>query len=604
MKIKLSDYVFKFLAGKGVKRVFMLPGGGAMHLDDSLGRCREIEYTCFLHEQALAIAAEAYGQYTNTPGVGLVTSGPGATNAITGVAAAYIDSTPAFYISGQAKRPDLMKGTGVRQMGSQEVDIVSMVSCITKYAVTVLEPAEIRYHLEKAWNLATTGRMGPVWLDIPLDVQAAMIEETELKGFAPEPPVKDAAALSSAAERVVKLLNAAERPLILAGNGVKLANAGAALTAFAEANGIPLLLTWKAIDLLGYEHPLNFGSPGIMGCRTANFMVQNCDLLLVIGSRLEPSVTAFNQAGFGARARKVMVDIDEAELRKISHIEVPVAADAGDFLRALSSLQPGIGKKDREKWLAYGRGLKKRYPVVLDEYYKSADGVNLYVFTDLLFQQLTAEDVITPESSGAAGEVTYQAMRVKPGQKIKNAAGLGAMGFGLPYAIGACLAEDRRRTVLVNGDGAFQLNIQELETLARLKLPVKIFIFDNNGYGSIMATQRNMFNGFYVGSEPGSGLTVPDIRAVAGAYGIRTEEAANHEELPAAIARTLAGDGPALCRVRITRNHVTAPKVQAMKLPDGGMVSKPLEDMWPYLAPEELAGNMIAARGAGEKGKL
>lgn len=582
----------------------MLPGGGAMHLDDSLGRSPEIKYTCFLHEQALAIAAEAYGQYTNTPGVGLVTSGPGATNAITGVAAAYIDSTPAFYISGQAKRPDLMKGTGVRQMGSQEVDIVSMVSCVTKYAVTVLDPAEIRYHLEKAWHLAVSGRMGPVWLDIPLDVQAATLDEDQLRGFVPEETAKDSAGLKAAAARVVELLNAAERPLILAGNGVKLAEAREALVGFAEANNIPVLLTWKAIDFLDYDHPLNFGSPGIMGCRTANFMVQNCDLLLVLGSRLEPSVTAFNQAGFGARAKKVMVDIDEAELRKITHIDVPVAADAGDFLRALSGLQPEVRKKDRGTWLAYCRGLKKRYPVVLDEYYKSADKVNLYVFTDLLFQQLTAGDLITPESSGAAGEVTYQAMRVKFGQKIKNAAGLGAMGFGLPYAIGACLALSRRRTILINGDGAFQLNIQELETLARLKLPVKIFILDNNGYGSIMATQRNMFNGFYVGSEPGSGLTVPDIRAVAGAYGIRTEEAANHEELPAAIARTLAGDGPALCRIRITANHVTAPKVQAMKLPDGGMVSKQLEDMWPYLSPEELAGNMIANVRNGEKGGL
>ncbi len=596
MKIKLSDYVFKFLVGKGVKHVFMLPGGGAMHLDDSLGRCRELEYTCFLHEQALAIAAEAYGQYTNTPGVGLVTSGPGATNAVTGVAAAYIDSTPAFFISGQAKRPDLMKGTGVRQMGSQEVDIVSMVSCVTKYAVTVLEPEDIRYHLEQAWHLATSGRMGPVWLDLPLDVQAAMVDEDLLKGFVPERAAAGADKPGGAADQVVKLLNSAERPLILAGNGVKLAKAEGDLVRFAEANNIPVLLTWKAIDFLDHDHPLNFGSPGIMGCRTANFMVQNCDLLLVLGSRLEPSVTAFNHAGFGANARKVMVDIDEAEIRKIAHIDVPVTSDAGDFLRALAARQPDIRKSDRSKWLEYCGGLKKRYPVVQEEYYKSPDKINLYVFTEQLFKQLAADDVITPESSGAAGEVTYQAMRVKLGQKIKNAAGLGAMGFGLPYAIGACIATGRRRTILINGDGAFQLNIQELETVVRLKLPVKMFILDNNGYGSIMATQRNMFGGFYVGSEPGSGLTVPDIRAVAGAYGIRTEQAASHEELPAAIARTLAGADPALCCVKVTANHVTAPKVQAMKLPGGGMASKPLEDMWPYLPPEELAANMIGKK--------
>ncbi len=596
MNIKLSDYVMQFLVGKGVKQVFMLPGGGAMHLDDSLGRCAALTYTCFLHEQALAIAAEAYGQYTNFPGVGLVTSGPGSTNAITGVTAAYQDSTPCVFISGQAKRPDLKGNSGVRQMGSQEVDIVAMVTPVTKYAVTVLEPTEIRYHLEKAWHEATSGRMGPVWIDIPLDVQAAQVETAELPGFTPGTAPVTTPRLEPAVTEIVARLNAAARPVILVGNGVKLAAAQELLCQFAETNQLPILLTWKAIDFLDNDHPLNFGSPGIMGCRTANFIVQNCDLLLVIGSRLEPSVTAFNATGFGKNAQKVMVDIDAAEIRKIAGIDLPVVADAGDFLRALVARQPEIPARDRGDWLAYCRHLKDRYPVVLEEYRDLADEVNLYVFTDLLFRQLAADDVITPESSGAAGEVTYQAMRVKKGQKIKNAAGLGAMGFGLPYAIGACLACNHRRTILINGDGAFQLNIQELETVVRLRLPIKMFILDNNGYGSIMAMQRNLFNGRYVGSEPGSGLTMPDLCAIATAYGIRCEQATNHRELPAAIARTLAGPDPVLCRVRVTQAHLTAPKVQAMKTPEGGMISKPLEDMWPYLPPEELAANMIAPK--------
>jgi acetolactate synthase-1/2/3 large subunit len=593
--MKLSDYVMDFLAQKGVKHVFMLPGGGAMHLDDSLGHSAALKYTCFLHEQALAIAAEAYGQFSNFPGVGLVTSGPGSTNAITGVTAAYQDSTPCVFISGQAKRSDLKGNSGVRQMGSQEVDIVAMVSPVTKYAVTVLEPNEIRYHLEKAWHEATSGRMGPVWLDIPLDVQAAQIVPEKLTTFSP--PVEasvDDLRLGQPVSEIVALLNAAKRPVILAGNGVKLASAQELLCRFAEANRIPILLTWKTVDFLDYDHPLNFGSPGIMGCRTANFIVQNSDLLLVVGSRLDPSLTAFNSAGFGRNAKKVMVDVDAAEIRKIGHIDIPVVADAGRFLQTLCTRQTDIQSSDRGVWLAYCRRLKERYPVMLEEYLGSNDNVNLYVFTDMLFRQLTADDVITPESSGAAGEVTYQAMRVKKGQKIKNAAALGSMGFGLPYAIGACLAADRRRTILINGDGAFQLNIQELQTLARLKLPVKMFIFDNNGYGSIMATQRNMFNGFYVGSEPGSGLTLPDLCAIAKAYGIRCEQASNHQELPDAIARTLSGSDPVLCRIQVTRNHVTAPRVQAMKTPEGSMVSKPLEDMWPYLPPEELAANMIA----------
>ena len=593
--IKLSDYIMNFLVAKGVRHVFMLSGGGAMHLDDSLGRCAALEYTCFLHEQALAIAAEAYGQFTNFPGVGLVTSGPGSTNTITGVAAAYVDSTPCVFISGQAKRSDLKGKSGVRQMGSQEVDIISMVSCITKYAVTVLEPNEIRYHLEKAWHEATSGRMGPVWLDIPLDVQAALINETRLQEFLPEKKGLSSQTYVSVAETIT-LLNAAERPLILAGNGVKLAGAQETLCRFAENNQIPILLTWKTIDFLDYDHPLNFGSPGIMGCRSANFIVQNCDFLLILGSRLEPSITAFNQAGFGKNAKKVMVDIDESEIRKISHIDIPVVADAGDFLRSLCEEQSKIQSRDRNKWLSYCQQLKKRYPIILDEYRNSSDNINLYVFIDTLFQQLAADDIITPESSGAAGEVTYQAIRIKKGQKIKNAAGLGSMGFGLPYSIGACIANNRKRTILINGDGAFQLNIQELETVARLKLPIKMFILDNNGYGSIMATQRNMFNGFYVGSEPGSGLTLPDLCAVANAYNIRRERATNHQELAEVIARTLNGNDPVLCSVRVSRSHVTAPRVQAMKTPDGGMISKPLEDMWPYLPPEELAQNMISER--------
>jgi len=592
--IKLSDYVMGFLATHGVRHVFMLPGGGAMHLDDSLGRCRQLEYTCFMHEQALAIAAEAYGQHTNRPGVGLVTSGPGGTNTITGVAAAYIDSTPVVFLSGQAKRPDLKTGTGVRQMGSQEVDIVSLVQPITKYAVIILHPEEIRYHLEKAWYLATTGRMGPVWLDFPLDVQAAMIDETALRGFTPEDPASGLAEITRTAETIMQRLKIAKRPLMLAGNGVKAAGAQESLLRFASANHIPVLLTWKAIDFLDCEHPLNFGCPGIMGSRTANFMVQNCDLLLMVGTRLDPSITAFNAEDFGRHAYKVMVDIDPAEIRKINGLNWTLVADAGEMLEALNALPP-VTNPHRE-WIDYGHQLNTRYPMVPESYWQQGPGINLYVFTDQLFRQLRADDVIVPESAGAAGEVTYQAMRVKQGQAVKNAAGLGAMGFGLPYAVGACIAHDRKRTVLINGDGAFQLNIQELETVARLRLPIKMFIFNNDGYASIRTTQNKMFGGFHVGSGTDSGLSMPNLGAIAAAYGLRVETAASHAELAAVIERVLAGDDPVLCNIQVAAEQITAPRVQAMKRPDGGMVSKPLEDMWPYLPPEELAANMIAEK--------
>ena len=593
---KLSDYVFDFLAKKGVQRVFVLTGGGAMHLDDSLGRSKKIAYTCFLHEQALAIAAEAWGQVTNFPGVGLVTSGPGATNAVTAVTAAYFDSTPLLMLSGQCKRLDMKADSGVRQKGSQEVDIVSMVEGITKYAVTIMEPESIRFHLEKAWHLATSGRMGPVWLDIPLDVQAAMVNETSLEGFSPESADPPAPTASQIAE-VTRLLADAKRPLVLAGNGIKLAGAEEDFSRLIESRQIPAVLTWKAIDFLDYSHPLNFGSPGTMGCRTANFLVQNCDLLLVVGSRLDPSLTAFHSAGFAPHAKLVMVDIDETEIRKTGRADVPIVADAGEFLCALAALPSKppapCAQADRSRWLAYARDLKSRYPVVLKEYRKPEENIDLYIFTDLLSDHLLPDDVITPESSGAAGEITYQAIRVKKGQKIKNAAGLGSMGFGLPYSIGACLATGKR-TILINGDGAFQLNIQELQTLASLELPVKIFILENDGYASIRATQRNLFDGFYVGSGSQSGVTMPDIGALAQAYRIRSERAETYEDLPGAIIRTLEGHDPALCLIRVSQLQVIAPRVQSMKTPEGSMISKPLEDMWPYLPPEELCGNMIA----------
>jgi len=585
MMVKVSDYIMNFLVSKGVSSIFMLPGGGAMHLDDSLGRCEKLDYTCFMHEQALAIAAEAYGQHSNFPGVGLVTSGPGSTNTVTAVAAAYIDSTPCFFISGQAKRSDLKCDSGVRQMGSQEVDIVSIVRCITKYAVTIMDPEDVRFHLEKAWNEATTGRMGPVWLDIPLDVQGAIIDEARLRGYTPTESCQSDLPL----DKIAAAFEHSERPLILVGNGAKLSGASDLVRGFAEKFQIPVVLTWKTADFLDYDHPLNFGFPGIMGSRYANFIVQNSDMLLILGSRLDPSLTAFKSADFGRNAFKIMIDIDPAEIKKIENIDLRITADIGRSMRAISQMTMNV--KEHSDWLEYCRKLKNRYPTVYGG--KGAEeAVDLYLFTDELFKQLCSTDIIVPESSGAAGEVTYQAMRVKYGQSIKNAAGLGSMGFGLPYAIGSCLAMERRRTVLINGDGAFQLNIQELETVRRLELPVKMFILDNGGYGGIVATQCNMFDGFLVGADASCGLTLPDISDVANAYKIRTTEIATNGELAAGIADVLANHDPALCRIEVRRDHLIRPKVQAMKLSDGGMVSKPLEDMWPYLPPEELLDNM------------
>ena len=590
--MKLADYVMSFLAEKGVKTVFMLPGGGCMHLVDSLGRNKDLDYVCCLHEQAAAIAAESYAQHTNNIGAALVTTGPGGTNTITGVSAAWIDSTPVIFISGQVKRSDLMGCSGVRQMGPQEVNIVPIVQSITKYATTVTEPQKIKCILEEAYYLATTGRKGPVWIDIPLDVQATEIDVDTLVEFVV--PKEDNILDEELINKIKVSLEKAKRPLILAGNGIKLAGASEVLEKLVKQLNIPFLLTWKSIDMVDYDNDNYFGCPGGMGHRYANFILQNCDCLLILGSRLDCSLTAFNHENFAPRARKIMVDIDETEINKMKMpLEVKFVADVKAVLLELTKQEYNISLAEREDWLKYCQTMKNKYPVVLPEYHQEQEYINTYLFVEELCKQLDENDVIVPESSGGAGEITYQALKVKKGQKIKNAAGLGSMGFGLPYALGACIANDKKRTILINGDGAFQLNIQELATIVQQNLPIKIFIWNNSGYASIMGTQRNFFEGNYVASNNDSKLYLPDIVAVAKAYGLKTFKLDAISEIEETIKNVLNTEGTVLCEVKVSPTQITSPRVQAMKLPNGNMISKPLEDMWPYLPEDEVKGNMI-----------
>lgn len=583
--VKLSDYIFQFLEKKGIKHAFMLPGGGAMHLVDSIGKSN-IEYVCCLHEQAASIAAEAYGQHTNTPGLVLVTSGPGATNAITGVTAGYIDSTPMIIISGQAKRTDLVGDKGVRQIGSQEVQIVPMVKPITKYAVQILEPSEIRYHLEKAYHEATTGRPGPVWLDIPLDVQANMLDEQELEGYVPDEKVKTD--IAGAVSKTIELLQTAKKPLLLAGNGIKLAGAEKLLYRTMEKLQIPVETTWKTIDILDENDSLYAGHPGAMGDRGANLILQDADLLLSVGCRLDTSITAFNDRNFAKSAKKIIVDIDSKEIARMDmDKEVALACDAGDFLEALlqeiESASFTIDQEERESWLACCRETRKKYPVITQAH-KNAEGyVSAYHFVDELCKSLRDDDVIVPESSGGAGEITYQAFRLKKGQKMKNAAGLGSMGFGLPYAIGSCIANQGRRTILINGDGAFQLNIQELETLRRLNLPVKMFIWNNDGYASIRAMQRNTFGGHYVASDKDSGLTMPDIGRIAQAYGFKSYCIYDNKELDEMLPELMKDDTPLLCELMVLPEETVSPRVKATVGKNGEMIPGMLERMYPLI---------------------
>lgn len=577
--IKLSDYIYKFLQDKNVSELFMLPGGGAMHLVDSLGKSG-IHYTCFTHEQGAAIAAEAYGQHTNEIGVLLVTSGPGVTNAITGITAGYFDSTPMFCLSGQAKRADLVGDTGLRTRGSQEVQTVDMVEPVTKYAVEINEPESIRYHLERAYYEATTGRKGPVWISVPLDVQATMIDETRLKGFTPSQEQKNDYLQSI--DGIVALINSATKPLVLAGNGIKLGNAETEFDEFIRTTNIPVLTTWKTIDLLDENDPLYLGHPGIMGDRGANMILQECDLLLSLGSRLDASLTAYDDDHFAKNAKRVIVDIDPAELAKFnSDFEYVIQGDVKSFLSELLANLSTINKKDTT-WIDYGKKVRETYPVVTD-FHKNKSQVSAYYFTDILCKYLAPHDVIVPESSGGAGEITYQAFKVKKGQKIKNAAALGSMGFGLPYTIGASLANDRRRTILINGDGAFMLNIQELETIQRLKLPVKIFILNNSGYASIKAMQDNIFDGNHVASSEESGFTLPNISKIAQGYGLETFTVSSNDELEVTVQKVLNTEGAVLCELLCDSSETVSPRVKTIVHEDGTITSGKLEKMWPFL---------------------
>jgi len=589
--IKLSDYVMDFLADLGVDTVFLLPGGGCMHLVDSLGRNKRLNYVCCLHEQAAVIAADGYAQLKNDLGVALVTTGPGGTNAITGVSASWIDSTPVLVISGQVKRKDLMEGRGVRQMGVQEIDIVSLVKPITKYAVTIKEPESLRYYLEKAVHLAKSGRPGPVWLDIPLDVQAAMIDEKLLEGFKPESLEKKDMndILKEKVKQTIELLNNSRRPVILAGRGIRFARADEEFLRLIEKLGIPVLLTWRLADILPEEHELNFGRPGSIASRYANFILQTSDLLICIGARLDLAQVGYDYKGFAPKAKKVIVDIDEAEIKKIdTKIEVPVVADAKEFLCEFLRQIELVKKIDRSEWLARCKRWKEKYPVVLPDYYKNSRYVNTYVFIDLLSNLLTENDLIVPGSSGSCSEITYQAFRVKKGQRIINSPGLGSMGFGLPQSIGVCLAGGKRRTICIVGDGGLQHNIQELETLKRLNLPIKLFVLNNSGYAAIRNTQRRFFDGRLVCCDPSSGLTLPDTCKIAKAYGLKTVRISSQKNLKEKIKKVLEMEGPVVCEVMIDPDMQIAPRISSKVLEDGTIISSPLEDLWPFLEREEL----------------
>lgn len=597
--MKLSDYVIHYLEQLNIRHMFMLPGGGAMHLNDSLGKSEKMQYVVCLHEQACAIAAEAYARVTNQPGLLMVTTGPGGTNALTGVAAAYIESTPMIVISGQVKMMDQIRDQGIRQQGMQELDIVSIVKPITKYAVMVTKPEEIRYHLDRAVYEATTGRKGPVWLDLPLDIQAMQIDEESLIGWQPETSdAQDVQAADAALEQqvlqVIEELNHAKRPVLLAGNGIRLAEAIPGFEKLVDKLGIPVLTTWNGIDLIEEDHQLFFGRPGGMGQRYANFVQQNSDFFLSIGARMNLLQTGYNFDGFAREAVKVMVDIDENELHKINvRPQIAVCADAKAFIRCMLKHADKIEKRDYSEWIAYAGRMKEKYPVVLKKYWEQQDAVNTYALLDVITEQMSDNDIYVSGSSGTCIDVSMQTFRVKKGQRVFATKGLASMGFGVPATIGACLAGNRRRTVCVNGDGGFQMNIQELETIHRLNLPIKIFVLNNHGYAQIHATQKNIFAGHYVACDEASHLTLSPISDVAAAYRLKTVQIYHNDELKEKVHEVLTYDGPVICEVFVPIDLSAFPKQVSYKRSDGQMESLPLEYMNPMLPDEEMEENML-----------
>jgi acetolactate synthase-1/2/3 large subunit len=609
--MRLADYLMQFVAQQGVKHVFLLPGGGAMHLNDALARCEGLTFVCNHHEQASAIAAENYSKATNNLGVALVTTGPGGTNAITGLVGAWLDSTPMLVISGQVKRADRMyhaDGTplGVRQRGSQEVDIVSLVKPVTKYAVTIGDPQSIRYHLEKSVYLARTGRPGPVWVDIPIDVQAAPVEPDAMQGFDPsefsQPASND---LAAQIRDLMGRLKRAHRPFIFAGNGVRVSGAAEAFEKLVRRLNVPVGLTWMAMDLLDDDDPLLVGRPGTVASRAANFALQNADFVLVIGARLDPPLMGWDPQQFAREAYKTVVDIDPAELRKLEGaIDNPICADARIFIDALLQ-ESGRGTETDQRqcktsesanWIEQCQEWKARYPLVLPEH-RAPGLVSLYHLAEIIGQEVGPDDRVVSGSSGSAIEVFLLAYRARKGRRVFHTAGLGAMGYGLPASIGVCLGSGGRKTICVDGDGGLQLNIQELATIAHLQLPIKLFVLNNQGYASIRASQTNYFGGPNIGCDSNTGLTIPDYRKVARAYGLKTAviegQGGDSSDLREAVREILSSDGPLLCDVHVIPDEIRAPRVTSIQRADGSFVSKPLEDLWPFLDRGEFAENMI-----------
>jgi len=600
--MKLSDYIVGRLADWGVRHIFLVTGGGAMHLNDSIGKEPRIQYVCNHHEQASAMAAEAYARISGQPGVVNVTTGPGGINALNGVFGAWTDSVPMLVVSGQVKRETCMRAqgiTGLRQLGDQEADIIAMVGNITKHAVMIDDPLSIRYHLERAWHLAQSGRPGPCWLDIPVDVQAASIDPASLRAYdaAEDEPARDKLAddpsrLNSDCREVLDRIRNAKRPVILAGTGVRAAHAVAKFNDLFRRLGVPVTTAWTH-DLIASDDPLFCGRQGTIGDRAGNFTVQNADVLLILGSRLNIRQTSYNWQSFAPRAFKIQVDIDATEFRKPTiQPDLAIHCDLKRFLQELlrqcdaDNYRAGA----HAPWLAWCRERVRRYPVVQDHQRQPGPPLNPYYFVEQLSAKLADDDVIVCGNATSC-IVPFQTMRLRKHQRLISNSGSASMGYDLPAAIGAAFARPGKRVICLAGDGSIQMNIQELQTIIHHELPLKIFVLNNSGYLSMRMTQSGFF-GRLTGESASSGASFPDMVKVACAYGIPSIRVDRQSQLEQ-IDRALAADGPTLIDVVLDPNRGFEPRSRARQLPDGRIVSPNLEDMYPFLDDAELMDNVI-----------
>lgn len=617
MRIKVSDYIADFLVKNGISHVFTVTGGGAMHLNDSLGHKEGLTCIYNHHEQACAIAAESYARINNRIAAVCVTTGPGGTNAMTGVVGGYLDSIPMLIISGQVRYDTTARSTGLnlRAMGDQEFDICKAAESMTKYAEMVIDPNKIRYCLEKALYLAVSGRPGPCWLDIPLNVQGAYVETDELERYnivkneaefgIPEPISK------SVIEDVVKKIRNAKRPVIYAGNGIRISGAHDIFMRVVNKLNIPVVTAWNSIDAIYTEHPLYVGRGGIMGDRAGNFAVQNSDLVISIGCRLSIRQVGYNWKTWAREAYTIMVDVDKEELKKPTlHIDMPIWAHAYDFLFKLEEYldsncfneKEGYDVFNNEYWLATCSDWKKNYPVVLPKHGKNIDGLaNVYYFIDKLSKSLV-ENQCTVVGNGSACVVGSHGYYIKPGQRFIINSAIASMGYDLPAAIGAYFARNEMYfaenndadIICITGDGSIQMNLQELQTIIHHKLPIKIFVINNGGYHSIRQTQTNLFNSNFVGIGEQSGdLSFPSMEKLAYAYGYPYCAIHKNEDIDNDMERILSMKGPIICEVFVSPKQNFEPKSATKKLPDGKLVSPPLEDLAPFLPREEFEANMI-----------